>query len=64
MGILGYYERATSQKPTCQKLAFQSKIVIEMLAQLCSDDSIQILLIYIEEFVQSYQRKTGQVSPR
>ena len=48
MGFSEYYERTTSKRPTCQKLAFQGKeIVFEILAQLCSDKSIQILLILL-----------------
>ena len=37
-------KRATSKRPTCQKLAFRDKLSPIYLAQLCSVDSIQILL--------------------
>ena len=49
MWTYGIYQdilkRATSKRPTCQKLAFQDKLIVSaILTQLCSDDSIQILL--------------------
>ena len=40
-----YSKRTTSTTPTCQKLAFQGKLSLRYyIAQLCTDDSIQILL--------------------
>ena len=72
----GYCERTTSKRLTCQKLAFQGKeVIFEILAQLWSNKSIQILLNFtqfitlgtesnLEGFVWSHQSKMGLVSPR
>ena len=40
MGCQDILKRATSKRPTCQKLAFQGQIVSEILAQLSPDDFI------------------------
>ena len=40
----GYSARTTSKRTTCQKLAFRGKLSLKILAQLCSRDSIQVLL--------------------
>ena len=39
----GYFERTTSERPTCTKASILGQIVLEMLVLFCSDDSIQIL---------------------
>ena len=72
----GYRERTTSKRLTCQKLAFQGKeIIFEILAQLWSNKSMQILLNFtqfitlgtesnLEGFVRNHQSKMGLVSPK
>ena len=40
-----YMKEQHAKRPTCQKLAFQGKLSLsEILAQICSNDSLQILL--------------------
>ena len=44
MGLSGYSEKRNIQEAYLPKTSFLGQIVSEILAQLCSDDSIQILL--------------------
>ena len=61
-------------KANLPKISIPGKIVLEILTQLCSDDSIQIFLTLtqfitlgtasnLEEFVWSHQSKTGLICP-
>ena len=67
--------RINFQKAYLPKSSIPGQIIFEILAQLSSDDSIQIPLHLtqfitlatesnLEGFVWSYQSKTGLVSPR
>ena len=42
--LSGYSEKSNIQEPYLPKTSISGRIVSEILAQLCSDDSIQILL--------------------
>ena len=77
MGFFGVFERTTSKRPFSYlpKISFPGQIVFQILAQLCSVDSIQILLNLtqfitseiesnLEGFVWSHQSKPGLVSTR
>ena len=67
--------RINCQNVYLPKISIPGQIVFEILAQLSSDDSIQIPLHLtqfitlatesnLEGFVRSYQSKTGLVPPR
>ena len=75
MGFFMLLRRINFQKAYLPKISIPGQIVFEILAQLSSDDSIQIPLHLtqfitlatesnLEGFVRSHQSKTGQVSPR
>ena len=75
-GILGgVLWKNNRQKVYISKISIPGQIVFEIIAQLCSDDSIQILLNLsqftilgiksnLKGFVWSHQSKMGLVSPR
>ena len=44
LDLSGYYEKRNTQEAYLPKTSISRKIASEILAQLCSDDSIQILL--------------------
>ena len=44
MGLSGYSAKSNIQEAYLPKTSISGQIVSEILAQLCSDDSIQILL--------------------
>ena len=74
MGVFGVSWKNNIQKAYLSKISIPGQIVFKILAQLSSDDSLQILLNLtqfitlgtkpkLERFVWSRQSKTGLVSP-
>ena len=74
MGFVGILWKNNIQKAYLPKISIPGKIVLEILAQLCSDDSIHTFLTLtqfitvgtasnLEEFVWSHQSKTGLICP-
>ena len=48
MGVSGYSERTTCKRHILSKMSISGQIVSEILAQLCSDNSIQTLLNFFD----------------